>query len=253
MRALGRRIAHAAATAVKTLGVDARARSGSEIEIDGRTVGVLGAAGEGDALLFQGLLYFDVDPARLVRLARMAALCAGEHAVREARARLCGLKDVLRRPETAVARSYLGEAFESEFDIEFSEGELTLTEHARFERARSEIETADWVALVPGEASSMPLRDATHAFPGGRLRAVIKYETSARTIREVWFSGGVGLEPARLALDLEAALRDTPMDLLSRRVEWFFGSRPARCNLAQPSDFIAAVRLAVGQPLAASS
>ncbi|HYC49385.1 MAG TPA: hypothetical protein VED01_28240 [Burkholderiales bacterium] len=253
MRTIGKRIAHAAATAVSALGIDARCRSADDIEIEGRTVGVIGAAAEGDALLFQAVLYLELDAVRLARLARVPFARAGQDAATQVRARVCGLKDVLRRVESSAVRRNLAEAFESEFDVEFSDGDLTLTEHARFERARCEIETQGWIELARADASSMPLLDATHTFPGGRLRAVVKYDAGARVIRDVWFSGNVGLEPRRLVADLEAALHDTPMDVLARRVEWFFRSRPTTAKAAQPADFVAAVRLAAGQPLAASS
>ena len=80
---LGKRIAHAAATAVSALGVDARWRPGDDIEIDGRAAGAIGCAADGDALLFQGVLRLDVDIERFVRA--MRSRCARLAGARGAR------------------------------------------------------------------------------------------------------------------------------------------------------------------------
>jgi len=53
--------------------------------------------------------------------------------------------------------------------------------------------------------------------------------------------------------DLEAALRDLPLDRLEPKVERFFASRPVDMLTLTPADFVAVVRLALKQPLLASN
>lgn len=242
MQIMARRVTHAAATALAALGVDARYRARDEIEIDGRVVAVTTHAAEGEAMLYQSVMVIDGDAERM-----RSALRGPESADRTASLKLA----LGRRPDMALVKRNLAEAFESEFGVEFREGDLTLSEHARYENALREIDTRGWVDLVSRPVSDMPLLQAARTLRNGTLRAALKYECSAKTIRQVWFSGDVALEPRRALGDLEAALRDLPMSRLVRRVESFFASHPVAGSGVGPHDFIAVVRLAVGEPLAA--
>jgi len=242
MQAIAGRVTHAAAAALSALGVDARYRFRDEIEIDGRAVAVTAYAADGSAVLLQCVVSIDPDAERGLRALR----------VPEWAGRTSSLKDALeRQPDVELIKRNLAEAFESEFDVEFREGDLTLSEHARYENALREIDTRGWIDLVSRPAADMPLLQAVRAVRRGTLRAALKYEASTRTIRQVWFSGDVALEPRRSLADLEAALRDVPMSRLVRQVESFFATRPIRGGSIEPDDFVAVVRLAVGEPLAA--
>jgi lipoate-protein ligase A len=264
MDTLAKRIGHAAATALAALGVDARYRARDEIEIEGRSVGMLGYAAEGGGLLFQSLLLIDPDFERMARMLRSPALHRADlpqpspQAVNDAIAavqeRRIGLRQALgRNPDLRLVKRNLQEAFESEFDVEFREGDLSLTEHARYQRAIGEIDTPGWIDLVSRRASEMPLLAAVHRVAGGALHAKLRYQPSSRRIKEVWFSGNVAINPRRTLRDLEATLRDVPMHRLEQQVRSFFASRTADCGALRPIDFIGVVRLAVGEPHTASS
>jgi len=256
MQTVSKRMGHAAATALAALGIDSRCRAQGEIEIDGLTLCMLAHAAEGGAVLLQALLLIDPDVERMLRTLRMPGSLHGEYTdrapagARAARLRLTGLRDRLaRQPDVGLVRRNLVEAFESEFDAEFRDGELSLTEHARYQNALREIETAGWIDLNARPASDMPLLEGAYKFSGGVLGVALKYETSTRTIREVWFSGDLGVTPRRTVPDLEAALRGVPIKRLGRQVESFFASRPVVLGALEPRDFVAAVTLAAGQPL----
>ena len=149
MRAISRRLCHAAATAISALGVDARYRPRNDIEVDGRKISSSSGAFDGDALLFQGTLLLEFDVEKMLRVLRIPAEKLSDKAIASARERVTGLSALLgRKPESGLVKRYLTEAFESEFGVEFSEGELTLSEHKRFETALREIDHPDWVNLV---------------------------------------------------------------------------------------------------------
>lgn len=247
-----RRLCHAAATAISALGVDARYRPGNEIEVDGRRIATCGLAVDGGVVLFHGTLAVDCDFATALRVLRFSAGKPLASAVAIAQERETSLNALLgRAPDTALLKRYLAEAYESEFGIEFAEGDLTLSEHARYQAALREVDTPDWVNFTARPASEMPIAEAVQSFPGGLLRAMLMLETGTQTIRQVWFTGDLVVNPARALPDLEAALRDTPMSHLARKIEWFFRSRPVDVPGLQPDDFIAVVRRAVGRPLLA--
>ena len=249
---ISRRLCHAAATAISAFGVDARYRFGNEIEVDGRKLASTGIARDGDALLFQGTLRVDCDLATVVRTLRMPAGKPFETAMALVGARETTLKALLGRlPDVAQLKRYLTEAYESEFGVEFSEGDLTLSEHVRYQAALREVDAADWVEFVARPVSEMPVIEAAQTFSGGLLRATVMFESATQTIRQVWFTGDFVANPRRTVMDLEAALRDLPLTRLTRKVEWFFRSRPAAMPALTSEDFITVVRRAVGRPLLA--
>jgi lipoate-protein ligase A len=147
LHSISRRICHAAATAISALGVDARYRAQSAIEIAGRTIGSGAIAVDGEALLFQGVLWLDLDAERMREVLRAPAVhSTGPSVAHELRA---GLHEFLARPvDLRLVKHNLVEAFESEFDVEFREGELSLSEERRFVAALSEIDTQGWIDLV---------------------------------------------------------------------------------------------------------
>lgn len=253
MQAIAKRICHAAATAISALGVDARYRARSDIEVDGRKISGTGGVFDGDALLYQGTLLIDFDVEEMLRVLRIPAGKFTDKVVAFARERVTSLKDLLgRRADPALIRRNLTEAFESEFDVEFHDGDLTLTEHARYQTALSEIDTADWVHMVQRPVSEMPVYEVTQKFAGGLLRASLAYNRRAHRIKQVWFSGNIIVNPRRTIVDLEAALRDTPVERLEHNVRAFFAHHAADMLSLTPDDFIAVLRLAVKQPIVAA-
>lgn len=254
MQAIARRICHAAATAISALGVDARYRPRNDIEVDGRKISGTGGAFDGDALLYQGTLLIDFDVEKMLRVLRIPAEKLSDKAIASARERVANLTDLLgRRPDSDLIKRNLTEAFESEFNVEFQEGDLTLTEHARYQVALAEIDTPDWIDLVRRPASDMPLYESVQKFAGGMLRASITYDRLTHRIRQVGFSGDIFVNPRRTIADLEATLRDTSVERVEQIVRVFFAGRQVDMLALTPDDFITVIRLAVQQPIVASS
>jgi lipoate-protein ligase A len=253
MQRISQRICHAAATAISALGVEARFRPRNDIEVDGRKISGTGGAFDGDALMYQGTLLIEFDVAKMMRVLRIPAEKLSDKAIASARDRVANLKDLLgRQPDAGEIRQYMIEAFESEFGVEFSEGDLSLSEHRRFEAALREIDHPDWVNLVNRPVSDMPILEAVQKFAGGLLRAAVTYDVRTRTLRQVWFTGDVFISPRRTLSDLEAALRDVPVDRLEQRVLSFFSDRQVDLLTLTPQDFVTVVRLALQQPMLAS-
>jgi len=250
IQSIAKRICHAAATAVSALGVDARYRPRHDIEVDGRKISDTGGAFDGDALLYQGTLLIDLDVEKMLRVLRVPAEKLSSQAIASARERVASLRHLLgRQPDTAQARRYLVEAFESEFGVEFSEGDLTLTEDKRYQSALAEIGTADWVNLVTRPRADMPILEAARKLPGGLLRVTVTFDALARVIRKVWFTGDFVVNPRRAVVDLEAALHDLPLDRLEAKTLGFFAGRQVDLPGLAAADFVTVVRMAVGQPL----
>ncbi|HSN41816.1 MAG TPA: biotin/lipoate A/B protein ligase family protein [Burkholderiales bacterium] len=250
MQAISKRICHAAATAISALGVDARFRPRNDIEVDGRKISGTGGAFDGNALMFQGTLLIDFDVEKMLRVLRIPAEKLSDKAIASARERVANLRELLgRQPDIGQIRRNITEAFESEFNVEFREGELTLSEHARYQAALREIDTPDWIDLVSHPADGMPVLEAVQKFAGGLLRAAVVFDALTRTVRQIWFTGDIFVNPRRTVADLEAALRDIPIDRLESRIRAFFSGRQVDMLSLTPDDFVTVVRLALRQPL----
>jgi lipoate---protein ligase len=253
LRHAGKRACHAVAAAVSALGIDARFRARAEIEVDGRRIGEVASASEHDAILLQGQLLIDCDAARLAACLRLPVDGSQEHAAAQAALRVAGVQQILgRRIDVSVLKHNIREAFESEFDVEFSEADLTLSEHARFQDALREIDTRDWVQLVARPASEAPIVTACRQNASGLLCATLSVDVPGRAVKQSWFSGELPTQARRNLLDLEAALRDVPVARLPHRVDWFFKSHQARIDPLIPEDLLVLMQSAVQQPLLAS-
>jgi lipoate-protein ligase A len=247
-RRIVQRVCHAAATALTALGIDARYRPRDEIEIDGFTVCTAGCAVDGDAVLMQAVVWLDLDAAELDRVFRRPLFSPGEAMP----SRSVSLKAAMgRAPSVHRVRENLVEAFESEFGIEFSEGEPGLSEQRRFEEALRAVDTPHWTELFTRPAAEKRFSEAVHETKGIVLRVVVATDTITSTLREVWFAGDFTVKPARTLRDLEAALRDVPIARVAEKIRWFFASRPAELGALVPQDFVTALRLALKRPLIA--
>jgi lipoate---protein ligase len=246
-RATLKRFCHAVATAVSALGTDARYRAPDEIEVDGRQIGFAAAAYDGPALLIEGMLMVHGEEENVARLLRLPVVTDARGYVRE---HIAGLKELLgHRADPRAIKHNVCEAFESELEVEFTDGDLSLSEQTRHEALLPEMQTSDWDASVGVSATEVLVGE--HKADGERLRAIVMYDAPAACIRRVGFEADVRVQPRRTLPDLEAALRDTPVTRLGQKIEWFFASRPAAMDYLKPADFIAALRVALKQPLLA--
>lgn len=254
MQAIAKRICHAAAAAVGALGVDARFRARHDIEVDGRRIGGAGGTFDGNALLYQGILHIDLDAGDGWRAVRTPVAAQSDPAFAAARERVIDLKSVLGAcPDIDLIKRNLIAAFESEFVAELHDGDLSLTEHARYRSALAEIDTADWINLMRRPLSEAPVCAASHKVAGGVLNASLVYDRPAQLIKQVWFAHDRAIKPQRVIVDLEAVLRDTAVARLEHNVRGFFAGRAVDMAAVTPGDFVAVVRRALKLPQVAQN
>jgi lipoate-protein ligase A len=254
LHALGRRICHAAATALSAFDIDARFRDRAQIEVQGRALASGGFAIERDAIVFQATLTLEAQPACTLGVLRTAWSGDAEATAGAAASRLTSLNLALgSAADAGCVKQNLTEAFESEFDVEFRDADLGLSEHVRCEAAMAAIDTRDWIEHVAAPVSDAPLHTATHGTGAGALAVALTYSRATGMIRQVWITSPCPFTPARLCADFEAALTNVPLTGLDRRVEEFFGSRPVDCGGYTSADFITVLTRAVRQPLLADN
>jgi lipoate---protein ligase len=247
MTAIARRICEAAAEGISRLGVDARYRPRNDIEVDGRKISGTGGAFDGDSIMYQGTLLIDFDVERMLRVLRIPAEKLSDKAIESARERVANLKDLLGElPSFDDVQKSLAGSFARAFDVklEWADG-MNEAEEAAFGEALAEIDTPEWIYQHNRPATDAPLREAVSRSRGGTMRVGVLVDPGRERLKQVWITGDFFVRPRRLVVDLEAALRDTPLDGLEANVRGFFERHPAEMLMLTPEDFIAAIRAAL--------
>jgi len=250
-RTATKRMCHAAAAAVSAMGVDARERAGTEIEVDGRVIGVGAFASDGLGILLQAVLIMH-SGARGAEALTVGGGALGKAAAHAMHVRTRSLQDVLgSSPDMLKVKHNLAEAFESAFDVEFREGDLTLTEEERSQATLHLLESGGLNSWFADARSDLRVREAYYECRGTVLHALLLYDLGTQTVRQTWFSDGGAVYSQRTIFDLEAWLRDTPISELGHRIQRFLTSRPVDTRLPTVSDFVTVMRRAIEQPFLA--
>lgn len=248
MEGISRRICEAAARGISALGVDARFRPRNDIEVNGRKVSGTGGAFDGDALMYQGTLLIEFDVEKMLRVLRIPAEKLSDKAIASARERVTNLRDLLGyTPVLEAVQSCLMQAFADEFGVSFEQGSLSEPEQERYRAALAEIDRPDWINMLSRPQSDAPLLTATRKFSGGLLRATVAFDALTRRIKQVWFTGDFFISPRRTIADMEAALKDSPVNMADKRIADFFAGCDADMLLLTPDDFALVLRDALAQ------
>ena len=251
LRTATKRMCHAAAAAISALGVDARQRSGTEIEVDGRMIGAGACASDGLGILLQTTLIMHTG-APHSEVLTMGGGALGKAAAHAAYARTRSLQEVLgSSPDMPKVKHNLAEAFESEFDVEFREGDLTLSEQQRSQATLQLLESGGLNSWFADPRSDLRVVESVHECRATVLHALVLYDAGTHTIRQAWFSNEGAGYSERTILDLEAWLRDTPISELRNRTQRFFTSHPVDTRMPTATDFVTLIRRALEQPFVA--
>jgi lipoate---protein ligase len=249
MTEIARRICEAAARGISALGVDARFRPRNDIEVDGRKVSGTGGAFDGDSILYQGTLLIDFDVERMLRVLRIPAEKLSDKAIASARDRVANLKDLLGEPPSfEQVQARLAASFAEAFDVNLEwDGVLNAVEEQKFTEALAEIDTPEWVLQHHRPAAEAGMLEGMHRSPGGLMRASLALDRARDRIKQVWITGDFFVKPARVVVDLEANLRDTPVAELESNIERFFHGNRAEMLMLQPEDFLTVIRNALAK------
>lgn len=238
---LSEAICEAAADGLRTLGIDARFRPRNDIEVDGRKISGTGGFFDGDTLFFQGTLLIDTNPDEMVRALRVAAAKLEKRKLDSAAQRVVTLKELLGDglPDIETIKSALLGGFERGLGIKTEPGEVSAAEEARCDEIYDEeIGTDDFVWEVDDPDTDDGLRSATVTTPGGTMTAYVRLAaTGAPRIQQVLITGDFFANPPRLVFDLEAALRDAPVERIRYQLGCFFATE-GRGTISIPEEEI---------------
>ena len=244
---LAREICEAAAAGLGRLGVAAKYRPRNDIEVDGRKISGTGGFFDGDVLFYQGTVLVDLNPEDMVAALNVAKAKLEKRSLDSAAQRVVTLKELLgKAPSIAAVQDALLAGFAERLGIEPVRGEITVEEEALASKLHDEeIGTEEFVGEIDDPDADPAVRSASHTGPGGTVTAHVRLD-GAR-IREALFTGDFFVTPPRVVFDLEASLRNVPLQEAGAAVERFFAAAQVGLLSIAPKDFRAALENAVGQ------
>ena len=249
MGLIAKRICEAAAQGISTLGVDARYRPRNDIEVHGKKVSGTGGAFDGDSILYQGTLLIEFDIEKMLRVLRIPAEKLADKAIASARERVANLGDLLGVvPAMAHVKACLTDAFQRAFGVTFEAAQqLTSTEQHLVEQALADIDTPQWVYQFNHAALESPVLEGIHRCAGGTLRANLHVDSVRQRIKQAWITGDFFVNPKRMVVDLEAALRNTAISNVNSTIDNFFAGYRMEMLLLHKEDFAHVISNALTQ------
>jgi lipoate---protein ligase len=245
---LARHICEAAATGLSMLGVDAKYRPRNDIEVDGRKLGGTGGFFDGDTLFYQGTVLVDLNASRMLATLNVPEAKLAKRALDSAAQRVVTLKELLGTalPIAAVEEALLA-GFGERLHIAPVRGSITAYEEMLADwHYEHEIGTDEFVGDIDDPGAAAGVLSGTHAGAGGTITVYVQLEGQRRDrIREVLCTGDFFVTPPRLIFDLEAALRNVPVNEAGAAIERFFAHAQAGLLSVSPADFRAAFEAAI--------
>ncbi len=245
---LYRLLAEGAVRGLRALGVEAAFRPYNDIEVRGRKISGTGGTERGGAFLFQGTLLIDFDVDTMLRALRLPAEKLKDKEIVSFKQRVTCLREELGTvPPLEEIKAALARGFAEVLGVEFVAGGLTPAEEAGLAAALPRFCAPEWVYRVRRPPQDQQCLTAAHKAPGGLIRLVVRVDTAYRRIKQAFITGDFFAYPQRLVMDLEAALKDAPLDEegLGRVLERFFGEREWSIPGVTVDDFRQALLQAV--------
>jgi lipoate-protein ligase A len=232
---------------LKRLGVDARFRPRNDIEVKGRKISGTGGIFEGPAVLFQGTLLVDFDVETMVRALRVPTEKLADRELDSLAERVTCLRNEMGEiPPIDVIKGALCEGFEETLGVRFEQtGRLGDFERQYFEEQRDRFAAKEWIESTREGIGNRPTLRGNHRAKGGIIRASLVVDVKRKLLKQSLITGDFFISPLRTIFDLEASLKDTPLDKVPRRIEDFFESRQPHTVGLKGRDFVAAFLSAI--------
>ncbi|WNJ98945.1 hypothetical protein L2D14_13815 [Thalassospiraceae bacterium LMO-JJ14] len=234
-------ICTAAAEGLRTLGIDARFRPRNDIEVDGRKISGTGGFFDGDVLFYQGTLLIDTNPEVMAQALKVPQAKLAKRDLDSAAQRVVTLRALLgdRTPGIDAAKQALLQGFEAGLGLRAEDGEVSEREWARAREIHDEeIGTDDFVAEIDDPESDSGFQSASITTPGGSVTVYLRLHRGQQRIQQVLITGDFFANPPRLVFDLEAALKDAPLENIGDTIDAVLADGGA---ITVPGDALAGV------------
>lgn len=245
---LTEKICDAAASGLRKLGINAEFRPRNDIEVNGKKISGTGGVFDGEAFLYQGTILVDFDAEAMIKALRIPTEKLTAKGLNSAKERVTSIKDELGfTPSLDKIKQALADAFSKAFGISLKEGSLTEDERALYSKKINFYKSDNWIYSVHDPSDKMQTVSSVYKKDGGLIRINLKVDTQRQIVRQALLTGDFFINPSRFVFDLEAALKDAPVESAIAIAERFFDEKMPEMLQLTRYDFIDAIRLAVSK------
>ncbi len=213
IQGLTEKICNAVASGLKRLGINAGFRPRNDIEVNGKKISGTGGVFDGDAFLYQGTILVDFDAEAMLKALRIPAEKLTAKGLSSAKERVTSIKDELGYiPSLDKIKQFFVEAFSMAFGISLKKGSLTEDEKVLYNKKINYYKSDNWLYSVQEPPDKMQSVSSVYKKEGGLIRTNLKVDVQRQIIRQALITGDFFINPSRFILDLEAALKDAPVE-----------------------------------------
>ena len=239
--ALYRKMCEGAVFGLEKLGISARFRPKNDIEVGRRKISGTGGTFEGNAFLFQGTLLVDFDAGTMLRALRIPIEKLKDKEVRAVKKRVTWLAEELgRAPSSPVIKAALADGFSRVLCACFRPGPLTTYERKLLKATLPRFRSDSWIYSARRPPETRLVLRASQKTRGGLIRVSLVTDPPARRINYALITGDFFAFPQNTILNLEANLKDLPLDARSirRAVQAYFRNERPEIPFTRAEDFI---------------
>ncbi len=235
-------ICNGVANGLRGFGANAAFRPRNDVEINGKKVSGTGGYFDGDALVFQGTVLIELDHNFMANALAARAQKLDKRAIATLRDRVGDLREFLgAAPPSNAVQACLAAGVAGALQMEPRKGALQPAEETAARTIHEkEIGTE---AFVTGLDDFLPAPGRAHTAsrqtPGGFIEAsILMRGGAAGRIDRVLIAGDFFVTPPRVVADLEAHLRDRPVDGLESLAGEFLARQGAQFLGAGQGDIV---------------
>ncbi|MCK5038067.1 MAG: DUF116 domain-containing protein, partial [Thermoplasmata archaeon] len=190
----------------------------------------------------------DFDVESMIRALRIPLEKLKAKELESAKERVTCLKwELDKLPSTAEIKAAIVQGFAEVFDVRIVEGNLTPLEARLLEERTPFYETDEWAYGIRRPVEARQELRSVHKGPGGLIRTSLVVDLPNKRIQAALITGDFFIFPNRVIYDLEAALKDAPLEKekLETIIQDFFNAREVEMPGLAPNDFIIAMNKAI--------
>ena len=241
VEALYRKMSEGTVLGLEKMGISAHFRPKNDIEVGRRKISGTGGTFDGDAFLFQGTLLVDFDAGTMLRALRIPIEKLKDKEVKAVKRRVTWIGEELGHvPPAGLIKRALADGFSRALGVRFSPAPLSQYEKRLFARALPTFRSDEWIFGARRPPGTWQVLRASLKTRGGLIRVCLVADPPARRINYALVTGDFFAFPKNTIMDLEARLKDIPLDdtSISNAVLGYFRQEKPDIPFTRPEDFI---------------
>ncbi len=200
-------------TALSILGIDAHFRPRNDIEVNGRKISGTGGTESEGAFLFQGTMLVDFDVDTMLKALRIPVEKLKAKEIDSVKERVTCLNwELGATPPVEHIKRAIGHSFEKHLGIRLIPGSLTPEERNLFDSKLDHFESPAWIDGVKPRFSRTETVEASYKASAGMVRFTLVVNVLQKRLKNLYITGDFLSFPPRALYDLEARLREAPLD-----------------------------------------